>query len=130
MTCLLFLVKFHILLLNRFKFVLLAVLFVLVLETQGQVTELEACNCWEGYKPERKADGSVHCAGTQVFAIKPCNMPRPPRCVCTGHVSSILTDHEGTWCAVFEKGVEKKRWACENTNDWDTFNKENPGFFS
>lgn len=89
----------------------------------GNLTE-ETCKCWEGYEPQLFQDGEVACIGWLLPTLMECNVPEPPRCVCSGEVTGILTDSSGTWCSIYSKGEEIKRWACENKEDWRRYNKE------
>ncbi|XP_017770111.1 PREDICTED: uncharacterized protein LOC108557909 [Nicrophorus vespilloides] len=87
-----------------------------------KVTKLEDCNCWEGYEAKQDNDGKIMCQGKMVLALKPCNLPEAPKCVCTEDtVTGILSDAEGTWCNQRKAGKEVKRWPCENKDEWSAY---------
>ncbi|VEN47340.1 unnamed protein product [Callosobruchus maculatus] len=86
-----------------------------------------SCVCWEGYRAEYSHNG-YQCVALSELHIMPCNMPRAPKCQCSGKVSSILKDRTGTWCTRYRNGAEFKRWPCENTQEWDEFFKKYPDF--
>ncbi|KAK9869204.1 hypothetical protein WA026_002954 [Henosepilachna vigintioctopunctata] len=71
-----------------------ATLMLTVVFSEGKTIR---CKCWDGYKPQIDKDGP-HCFGVKLTHIMPCNLPQPPRCVCTGSVNNILKDSTGTWC--------------------------------
>ncbi|KAL3286034.1 hypothetical protein HHI36_000547 [Cryptolaemus montrouzieri] len=85
------------------------------------------CKCWEGYRAQYGKDGA-QCFGIRLMHIMPCNVPQPPRCICSGSVNNILKDGTGTWCTTYKKGHELRRWPCENTKEWDDFFKKHPDF--
>lgn len=60
------------------------------------------------------------------FHVMPCNMPKLPKCECSGGISNILKDESGTWCTKYTKGEEQMRWPCENAQEWDDFFQKNP----
>nr|XP_022909727.1 uncharacterized protein LOC111420901 [Onthophagus taurus] len=98
-------------------------LFVLLVMNE-EVIVLSArtrCRCWEGYRPQR-ADGELKCYSKELFHWMSCNVPKPPKCICTGN-NGVLKDHSGTWCTVYEDGNEHKRWHCENSQEWELFLK-------
>ncbi|XP_076268808.1 uncharacterized protein LOC143201565 [Rhynchophorus ferrugineus] len=90
-----------------------------------QVTPLSSCKCWENYKADM-GDNGLQCIALDQFHIMPCNMPKSPKCICSGGISSILKDESGTWCTKYSKGEELRRWPCENRQEWDDFLKKNP----
>ncbi|KAJ8925950.1 hypothetical protein NQ315_009803, partial [Exocentrus adspersus] len=86
-----------------------------------------SCVCWEGYKSESNGN-DPHCVAVDQFHIMPCNMPKAPKCHCSGQVSDILKDKTGTWCTRYSKGEELMRWPCENVEEWKDFFKKHPDF--
>ncbi|KAG5865667.1 hypothetical protein JTB14_005071 [Gonioctena quinquepunctata] len=87
--------------------------------------ELSDCKCWSGYEPHKDQDG-VNCYGIMLLHTKRCNEPQPPKCVCSGEVTGILSDSTGIWCSQSSEGKIEKKWACENKEEWDKYYKENP----
>lgn len=79
---------------------------------------LETCHCNEGYKPEKRDDGTIECVGINVYNTEACNIKNPPKCKCTGDVSSIVIDDKGTWCSATPKEGAPKLWPCENEDEW------------
>ncbi|KAF5295148.1 hypothetical protein FQR65_LT10536 [Abscondita terminalis] len=86
---------------------------------------LEGCNCWEGYKAN--GDGT-ECQGILVRPVMPCNEPEPPQCKCSTDATDILNEDTGLWCRTYVKGVEVKRWKCENQDEWGKFFAKHPDF--
>lgn len=87
--------------------------------------ELENCKCPDGYVAAKNDNGLI-CNGIFLKAIMPCNLPHRPRCVCSPPVTAILSEHGGVWCYQARRGIEIKRWPCENTDEWDEFYAQNP----
>lgn len=86
--------------------------------------ELSDCKCGPGLEARQTGDGTK-CVGILTKIILPCNIERLPRCLCTGDVTAVVNSlDEGSYCLQNENGKEKKRWPCENKEDWDAFNKE------
>ena len=99
---------------------LFAVAFVLA-------DEVDDCKCPDGYHATKDANtGGAICSGDRVFALRPCNVPQRPRCVCGEGVTAITNDATGTWCTKSENGEEVKRWACENEDEWKEFFEKYP----
>ncbi|KAJ8933622.1 hypothetical protein NQ318_002820 [Aromia moschata] len=55
--------------------------------------------------------------------FQPCNLPEKPFCECSGDVTAIRVDSDGTWCAKYSKGVLLKKWNCENRVEWESYLK-------
>lgn len=86
---------------------------------------LDDCKCGPGLEARETSDG-VKCVGILKKIITPCNLPRIPRCVCTGEAtSSVNSAKDGSYCLHSEKGVEIKRWDCENKEEWDEYKRGN-----
>ncbi|KAK5641184.1 hypothetical protein RI129_009731 [Pyrocoelia pectoralis] len=85
----------------------------------------ETCKCWEGYKA--KGDGS-ECVGILVRPVMACNEPEPPPCKCTENATDIINESTGLWCRNYVKGVEIKRWRCENQDEWAKFFQRYPDY--
>lgn len=92
----------------------------------AEEVEIENCSCWDQYKPTKLENGKMICSGIFVHALQPCNIPKAPRCECTQGVTAIHSDSTGTWCTIYSRGVEKKRWPCENEDEWKEFRKMFP----
>ncbi|XP_066158568.1 uncharacterized protein [Euwallacea fornicatus] len=91
----------------------------------AKVIPTSTCKCWEDYQAEL-GDSSLQCVALDQFHVMPCNMPKLPKCECSGGVSSILKDESGTWCTKYTKGEELMRWPCENVAEWDDFFRKHP----
>lgn len=85
---------------------------------------VENCKCWTGYKASKSSEGTVQCEGIMLLNIRPCNVPEPPECKCTGEVNGILNDGTGTYCSLRMKGQEVKKWKCENEEEWKKYEEE------
>lgn len=105
-------------------------LFLLTISTYAKSIPSEKgnCNCWKGYEPEEQQDGTLACVGVYLLHIMDCNVVQPPRCHCT-KATGIITDKDGTACALFKRGREIRRWPCENRKEWETFLAENPDWW-
>lgn len=85
--------------------------------------ELSDCKCGEGQEAQKTPEG-VKCLGIVTKIILPCNLPRIPRCLCTGDATaSVNSVDEGSYCVQNDNGREVKRWNCENKEDWDEYKK-------
>ncbi|XP_030747930.1 uncharacterized protein LOC115876337 isoform X2 [Sitophilus oryzae] len=90
-----------------------------------EIISTTSCKCWENYRADVGENG-LQCVALDQFHIMPCNMPKSPKCICSGGISSILKDESGTWCTKYSNGEELRRWPCENRQEWDDFLKKNP----
>lgn len=90
--------------------------------------EKEDCKCQPGFEAKQNKEGEWRCAGKLLKIIEPCNLPRSPQCKCTGGANGIVTDASGVHCSISENGVEKKRWDCDNKEEFEEFYKQNPDF--
>lgn len=108
-----------------YRVVCLLLLLSGILHAKSIPSDKPTCSCWKGYEPQVQNDGTVACVGIYLFHIMNCNVLQPPRCECT-KASGIVTDKNGTFCALFNRGKEIRRWPCENRKEWNDFLTENP----
>lgn len=77
---------------------------------------IESCKCWKNYISVQTPEG-VKCVGTITRDYHPCDVPEPPKCVCTKEeTTSILKDYRGVFCK-----NKNNEWPCENTSEWETY---------
>lgn len=95
---------------------LLSVIYI----TNCEELTLENCKCWTGYEPAKNGD-KIECQGKLILSLRPCNVPEPPQCKCTGEVNGILNDGTGTYCSYSVKGENVKKWKCENEEEWTKY---------
>ncbi|ENN70817.1 uncharacterized protein LOC125504762 [Dendroctonus ponderosae] len=110
------------------EMILLAICFMSSLWTfaySARVIPTSSCKCWQDYQAEIGESG-LQCVALDQFHVMPCNMPKLPKCECSGGISNILKDESGTWCTKYTKGEEQMRWPCENAQEWDDFFQKNP----
>ncbi|KAJ8933623.1 hypothetical protein NQ318_002821 [Aromia moschata] len=105
------------------KYALLLTLLTVL--SSSLALELSECKCHTGFEP-KAIEERVKCVGTYVTTTKPCNVPERPSCKCSGNVSAILNNIEGTWCLEYARGLELRRWPCENQEEWERFYREYP----
>lgn len=106
------------------KFV--AFLSIIIFFALTAADEKETCKCQPGFEPKQNKDGEWRCAGKLLKIIEPCNLPRSPQCKCSGGANGVLTDATGVHCIISENGVEKKRWDCDNKEEFEAFYEQNP----
>lgn len=99
-------------------------LLFIIHSINAEEPSLEDCKCWAGYEPQKNKDGQAECHGTFLLTIRPCNVPEPPQCKCSGEVNGILNDGTGTYCSYRVKGEEVKKWKCENEDEWKKYEED------
>ncbi|KAF2896901.1 hypothetical protein ILUMI_09274 [Ignelater luminosus] len=83
---------------------------------------IKSCVCWEHYEARFDARYNIsECYAKRTRHIMPCNIHQVPPCKCSNKSNGILTDEKGVWCVFYIHGHEKRRWACENHDEWTKF---------
>ncbi|KAG5864536.1 hypothetical protein JTB14_014294 [Gonioctena quinquepunctata] len=88
----------------------------LIIACLSWADKLSDCKCWNHYRPHKKND-VVECEHEYSLLTHICNQPEQPKCKCSGPVSVILINTEGTWCC----DMMNKYWACENKEEWNEY---------
>lgn len=91
--------------------------FVIVFCILG-ICKSDDCYCEPGFIARMDSNDVFFCFGMLKKIMLPCNTLQEEPCKCTG-ASGILINHQGSWCANYTNGQQKRKWRCENRKYYD-----------